>query len=105
MTEALTGDAWIVDGAFLSLVGDIDLPALLAQIELFLGTGRKGHVRKARPKIVAPRLPFVQQLEAQQVAPLARVKPPATPTLVGTSPAATAQTPPALTTIEHDRGR
>ena len=64
-----------------------------------------GAVVVAVAQIVAPRLPFVQQLEAQQVAPLARVKPPVTPTLVGTSPAATAQTPPALTTIEHDRGR
>jgi adenylate kinase family enzyme len=26
VTEALAGDAWIVDGAFLSLVGDITLP-------------------------------------------------------------------------------
>lgn len=56
-------------------------------------------------QIVAPHLPFVQQLEAQLVAPLARVKPAATPTLVGTSPAATARTLPALTTIEHDRSR
>lgn len=43
--------------AVLALVGDIDLPALLAQIELALGAGRKGHVRKAihRPRLA--RLP------------------------------------------------
>ncbi len=56
LRELWTRDYPLQD-AVLSLVGDIDLPALLAQIELFLGTGRKGHVRKARPKVVAPRLP------------------------------------------------
>lgn len=64
-----------------------------------------GAVVVAIAQIVAPRLPFIEQLEAQPVAPFARVKPPAAPTLVGTSPSATAQTPPALATIEQDRGR
>jgi hypothetical protein len=62
-------------------------------------------------QLVAPRLPFVQQLEALPlVATAPALRPSATPTLGGTSPAATAQTPaaqtpPVFTTIEYDRGR
>ena len=43
--------------AVLALVGDIDLAALLDQVRLALGPGRKGHVRKASPKVAPPRLP------------------------------------------------
>lgn len=65
-----------------------------------------GAIVVAIAQVAAPHLPFVQQLEALPQgasAPAARVA--TTPTLVGTSPAATAQTPPRFAPVEYDRGR
>ncbi len=65
-----------------------------------------GAVVVAIAQVVAPYLPYVQQLQAVPMgtpAPVARG--PAGPTLGGTTPVATAQTLPRFATIDSDRGR
>jgi adenylate kinase family enzyme len=53
VTEALTGDAWIVDGAFLSLVGDITLPR--AEQVIWLEQPRWRALVRALARCIDPR--------------------------------------------------
>lgn len=56
--RALWSDSYVLGDAVLGVVGDFDLEALLARMELLLGTGRKGQVRHARARAPASaRLP------------------------------------------------
>ncbi len=65
-----------------------------------------GAIVVAIAQVAAPHLPFVEQLEALPLgAPVPAARVAATPTLVGTSPTATAQTPPRFVPVEYDRGR